>query len=180
MPISHLLLACLPFAAQVGGETELLHSFSGQMAFHNLGTSVAGAGDVNADGDDDFIVGESRWNNSTGAAYVYSGADASTLHSFSGAASAELFGWDAAGVGDMNGDGFEDIAVSAYLASPGGISQAGAVYVYSGATGGLLHLFPGFDVDVNLGQAISGAGDLNSDGVPDLLVSTTDHFFGVS
>lgn len=298
MSISLLFLSvCLPLAAQVGGETELLHQFSGQVAFHGLGSSVSGAGDVNADGTpdyiigapfadpgglqvgsayvisgatgtllyqfdglqvngdfgasvsgagdvdadghadlliaaprldtgiyqgnggvyvysgatgallarvvghgfnigfgyamdaagdvnadgyDDFIVGEYLLNSGLGAAYVYSGADASMLYQFQGAATGDLYGWAVAGVGDMNGDSFDDFAVSAHQSSPGGVSKAGAVYVYSGATGSILHQINGFDTDVALGVAISGAGDLNSDGVPDLLASTTDPLFGVS
>ena len=81
----------------------------------------------------------------------------------------DQFGWIARNIGDVDGDGVNDIVTSAPTSSRGGAS-AGRVYVYSTLTGGLLWTVDGQAGD-QLGTGIEAAGDTNGDGVPDVVAS---------
>jgi hypothetical protein len=118
--------------------------------FDLSGGSVAGAGDFNGDGFDDLIIGAYRAGDVPGAGetYVVFGTDAGFAASFDLAAldgsngfrldGSGMFdgsGRSVAGVGDVNGDGFDDLIVGAPSADPGGRLQAGQSYVVFGFAG---------------------------------------------
>ena len=101
-----------------------------------------------------------------------------------GAAPGDNAGRAVAGCGDINGDTYDDVIIGAPQASPGGRSSAGSAYViFGGPTAGasgiidLAALTTSEGVTINgiepsdrTGRAVSGAGDLNADGAPDLAV----------
>lgn len=160
-----------------GKDGSNLYHWEGSAAGDNLGWSVAGAGDVNADGFDDVIVsapfaGLPGGLTSAGLVYVYSGNDGSLLHLFEGEDANHLLGLSASGAGDVNNDGFGDVIIGTRVPSPGGIPSAGSAYVYSGSNGNLLYQWNGTMKDEQLGVAVSGAGDLNADDFDDLIVGT--------
>ncbi len=93
-----------------------------------------------------------------------------TKWQFDGQASDDHLGVSVSDAGDVDGDGFVDVIVGAWSANPGGLSNAGSAYVYSGATGTLIWKFDGQAAFDNLGQSVSGAGDIDGDGCPDLVV----------
>jgi len=141
-----------------------------------LGYRVGGAGDVNGDGWDDFIVGTNAADPggliNAGSAYVYSGATGGKLHQKDGAAASDFLGFSVAGVGDVNGDEKDDFIIGAPFADPGGLINAGSAYVYSGATGDPLPYSPinGTAIGDILGATVAGCGDVNGDEVPDFIV----------
>jgi hypothetical protein len=148
--------------------------YSGGTAQDVFGGAVAGAGDLNNDGHDDLIVGSPGADVgvvlSTGKAYVFSGATGDSLLAVSGPAYANNLGWSVAGIGDIDGDGFTDIAAGATRAHESGI-DVGRVFAYSGQTGNLIKVFSGESEGDRLGRDISSGYDLDGDGVNDLIIS---------
>lgn len=149
------------FYVYSGSDGTLLHSEAGQ---GYLGYSAASAGDVNADGVADYMVSApvGRYAN------VYSGADHTVLLTVS-AGPGEFFGASVSGAGDVNGDGRADLLVGAQNASYS-FTNAGRVYVYSGADGALLWTADGPAAFARLGSGAGLVGDVNGDGAPDTVV----------
>ncbi len=158
-----------------GATGSLLYQKDGAATGDRLGLSVASAGDVNGDGRPDFIVGafvaDPGGLNAAGSAYVYSGATGLLLYQMDGTTAGDVFGARVAGGGDVNGDGKADFIIGAKLADPGGFSNAGSAYVYSGANGSLLFQKDGSAVDDFLGASVASAGDVNGDGRADVIIS---------
>ena len=162
-----LLVAAPTLSAQHG-----LLPFYGDAANDEMGRSVSGAGDVNNDGFDDIIVGargDDTNGAQAGAARVLSGADGSTLYTFFGDSTGDLFGVTVSGAGDVNNDGNDDVIVGAWGDDPNG-GQSGSATVYSGLDGSVLHTFNGDAANDRFGISVSGAGDVNNDGNDDLIV----------
>lgn len=127
----------------------------------NLGTYVGSAGDFNGDGIPDVWASSSP-TSLPGFVEIYSGIDGAFLHKFNGPP-VGIFGQDAAGIGDLNGDGFDEMIIS----SPSYPSyQEGTVWVYSGNTGSVMYEYTG-QVGDFVGGAVGSAGDFNGDGTPD-------------
>ena len=149
------------------------------------GYSVSAAGDVNADGYPDLIVGAPKYNNGVekeGAAFIFYG-NPQSLSDYAGwvassGMSGSRFGYSVASAGDVNCDGIADVAVGAPRYNQDHPDE-GAVYVFYGSRSGPGHT-PDWMVQSNLkdallGTAVSGAGDVNDDGCDDLLVGAP-HF----
>jgi hypothetical protein len=116
-------------------------------ASSNLGYDLA-VGDLNGDGEDDLVVSAYLSDNSTsvadaGAVYVVYGPVADDLSlpadadlTVTGAAAANYAGKAISAGGDVNGDGADDLLVSAYTYNPGSKSSAGGVALVYGSTSG--------------------------------------------
>ena len=175
------LLAACPFAvaptcAQILVTHVPLVTFNGDSANDNFGRSASGAGDVNGDGIADLIVGAVNDDNNgfdSGSAQVLSGFDGSLLHSFDEHSANDQLGVSVSGAGDVNGDGFADLIIgladgAAFNGNAGPFS--GTAQVRSGSDGSLLHSFATDSTVDRFGWAVSGAGDVNGDGLADLIV----------
>ena len=155
-----------------GSDGSLLYTFYGDNEGDEFGYSVSGAGDVNGDGKADLIVGAQRDDNNgedSGSARVFSGSDGSVLYTFNGDSEKDRFGWSVSGAGDVNGDGKADLIVGAPFDSKNA-SFGGSARVFSGSDGSVLYTFDGESERDQLGSAVSDAGDVNGDGMADLLV----------
>ena len=141
---------------------------------------MSGAGDVNGDGFADLIVGAEGDDNNgvsnSGSARVFSGLDGSVLYTFDGTVSGGFFGGSVSGAGDVNDDGFADLVVGARFGSNNAPS-AGRALVFSGVDGSVLYDISGASNRL-FGVSVSGADDVNGDGVDDFIVGST--FFDTS
>ena len=151
-------------ASLSGVDGTLLHSFSG-IEDTRFGHAVSSAGDVDADGFADVVVG--AWNS---YARVFSGLSGSILHHFTEPNT--CLGRAVAGPGDVDGDGFDDILIGLYCDDTAGAS-AGSARLLSGADGSTLLSFFGDTPVAHFGVAVSGAGDVTGDGIPDLIVGAS-------
>ena len=124
--------------------------------------SMAGAGDVNADGNPDLIIG--FFNSDT--ALVFSGTDGTVLLRLTRGEPGDGLGSSVSGAGDIDGDGHDDVLVGAPRA---GGQYVGAVTAFSGRTGATLFEVASEFQD-QLGAFVEGGiGDLNGDRIPDFL-----------
>jgi hypothetical protein len=166
---------------------------NGDGTSYSFGSSVAGAGDVNGDGFADVVVG-SRLSDEggtySGAAYVFhgsgSGVTSGTASAVAdtyliGSAEGDRTGSSVAGAGDLNGDGYADILVDAYLRDSGAVDSGSAFLLFGSADGvpsgsiasvAALEL-EGDDEGDSYGVRLAGAGDLDGDGFGDVLVGST-------
>jgi hypothetical protein len=154
-----------------------------------LGYSVAAAGDVNGDGYGDLIVGGPGYDGGVanrGTAIVLHGTDAGFGYGWSvqGAEAEALLGAAVGGAGDVDGDGYDDVIVSAPLLDAGGVEDAGRVYVYGGSPGGVSNTpswtADGTEVGEQFGYSVAGAGDVNGDGYADVIVGAVGYGSGES
>ncbi|KAA3613411.1 MAG: hypothetical protein DWQ01_02485 [Planctomycetota bacterium] len=140
-----------------------------------LGWSVDNAGDVNNDGFGDIIAGAWEYdpgiNPGPGKGYarVYNGLTGAVIHEWTGDADLDFFGHDVAGIGDINGDNHDDLAVGLYGKDNAG-NNSGMIRVFSGIDGSILADIDGLSGNMKFGISVSAAGDVNNDGTPDILV----------
>ena len=155
-----------------GADGSLLWTLRGEAAGDAFGYAVASAGDVNGDGACDVLVGAPSADlggQNAGAAYVYSGANGVLLRLWSGAAPGDGFGTAVAGGLNLDGDLLADVMVGAVGSDANGES-AGEVRVLAGVDGAELGLVRGAMAGARLGAALAGAGDLDGDGLSELLL----------
>ncbi|MEL6939487.1 MAG: calcium-binding protein [Cyanobacteria bacterium J06598_1] len=168
--------------------------------YDSAGLAVSGAGDINGDGIGDILIGapsaDLQGTDSSGEAYVVFGStlpfsapfELSTLNgingfTLTGAGDQSDTGKSISAAGDINDDGFDDIIIAAAAANVGGLSNAGASYVLYGSDNGYassialtaLNGVDGFTLEGDVGYkyfgtSVSAAGDVNDDGIADLLI----------
>lgn len=119
-----------------GSDGKKLLDIAGSHAGEGLGTSPSDAGDVNGDGVGDLIVG--AWQNSekarsAGKVYLYSGVNGKILSTWTCCQQDDTFGFDAVGLGDVNGDGRIDFLLSSAWSIARG-PKTGRVFIVDGST----------------------------------------------
>ena len=152
-----------------GADGSLLHTRHGWSAGDRFGWSVAGLGDVNGDGFDDFAIGAPRWNNRRGRVYVIAGGSFSQLYKRNGQRSGDDFGYAVGGDADVDGDGRPDFIVGAPNNDDAG-SKAGAAYVYSGRTGARMLTKHGERAGDRFGWSVAGVGRCDGDAFGEFIV----------
>jgi len=116
-----------------GANGHRLLTLTGETAGEGFGTTKAVAGDVDHDGHADLIVGSWQYAGaalSGGRALLYSGKDGSLLKSYTCKTPGDTFGFDAVGIGDVDGDGIDDLLITSGWSSVHGF-QSGRVFIVS-------------------------------------------------
>lgn len=169
-------------APDIGNGDVRIHSGADGMLLYSVGTgdtsfgfALDAAGDVNADGTEDFVVGAPRTFLGQGAAYVISGLDGAALLSLRGPLPGAGFGAEVAGVGDVNADGFDDVAITSITGILFGSSST--VEVISGIDGATLYRFDDSSRS-SFGEALGGGGDVDRDGFDDFVIGANGAFSG--
>ena len=145
-----------------------------------FGDSVATAGDVDGDGYSDVIVGAPHHDageTDEGGAFVYSGSPTGVDEVAAWKVDIDqtnaYFGWQVAPAGDVNGDGYSDVVVSAPWFDNGQTDE-GRVYVYHGGSTGLSEsaavTAESNQASAQFGFSVATAGDANGDGYSDVIV----------
>ena len=173
------------------------YRLDGEVNTDTSGYSVSSAGDVNGDGYDDLVIG-ARFadpNESfSGSSYVVFGGAATTgaivnLSSLDGTNGFRLDGEQAqqsgksvSSAGDVNGDGYDDLIISASAAGYNGLNSGSSYVVFGGAAnmGATVNLssldgtngfrLDGGELGAVSGYSVSSAGDVNGDGYDDLII----------
>ncbi|HEY9811453.1 MAG TPA: tandem-95 repeat protein, partial [Halomicronema sp.] len=166
------------------------------------GNSVSDAGDVNGDGLSDLIIGAPDFSFDSsrmgaGRSYVvYGSTNPSSMNlsdvaagiggfAINGEAGGDNSGASVRSAGDVNGDGFADLIVGARFADNSGLADAGKSYIIFGganlssvdllnvaAGGGGGFVISGLSANDRSGTSVSNAGDVNGDGLSDLIISS--------
>jgi hypothetical protein len=151
----------------------------------HFGRSVAGGGDLDGDGYDDFAVGELYGGANAGAVWIFSGgavrrsgtldAAADSLCSVEGSSNLDQLG-RTLGIGDLDDSGTADLSAGAPQAKVGSSAYAGIVYTWYGplSTGTYAASTADLTVSAVAANQFAGwqglaVGDVNHDGVDDLL-----------
>ncbi|MGJ8664110.1 MAG: integrin alpha, partial [Marinicella sp.] len=155
------------------------------------GFSVSQAGDINADGVDDLVIGGPFAHATTGLSYVVFGTTDQQPNPFpltglngingffiNGEQPGDYAGFSVSGGGDINGDGIDD-----FMLGTRSISEIGKAYVVFGNNTGFPSTLNLADINGSnglvilgesagdfLGKSVSSAGDVNGDGVNDLIL----------
>ncbi len=150
-------------------------AISGKNSNDFFGHSVSNAGDMNSDGYSDFIIG-AYWNdangNKSGSAYLYTNSQTGVDipdNLFLGINDNDNFGRSVSDVGDVNNDGYDDFIVGA----DGYLNERGRAYIYFGGADMDYKadiILTGENTGDRFGFSVSGAGDVNNDGIDDVIV----------
>jgi hypothetical protein len=161
---------------------------NGEYPGDRLGYSVSNAGDINADGFDDVLLGAHGYSqgiSNRGKAYMFLGSEtglsSTPSWTITGTQADEYLGIHVTTTGDINGDGYSDIAISS-RGFDNGETDEGRVYVFHGSSEGL-SVAADWMAESNQAGSLFGAwlnslGDVNGDGYDELVVGAYDYSNG--
>ncbi len=192
IPYRHEGRLLVYYGSSLGLEDVPGWAFVGNHPGAEIGTTLDNAGDLNGDGYDEVVVGDSNYyvgSSRQSRAFVFVGSPSGTKYESNWVGMSPLvlasdFGSAVAGIGDVDGDGYDDLAIGAAREDypngkgPGALLnpiQRGSVYLYRGGPNGIqaAAAWVGHDEfpDGGFGAFLTAAGDIDADGRADFLVS---------
>lgn len=185
--------AFIYYGSSTGVSQTRFTQFESNQAGAHYGISVCSAGDVNGDGLSDVIVGAYLWDvtspsllTDAGSFFVYHGCTenigTSNIMSYASTQAGAAMGNFVTCIGDVNRDGFSDLAVGANMADAGATDN-GVVYIFHGSATGYA-VTPNTTLtgpainNTRFGSSIGAAGDVNGDGFSDIVVGAPGYTNG--
>jgi hypothetical protein len=177
------LLAGLLASNALGQEVhDRIHGAAGSA----MGRTIAGGSDLDGDGVRDFFVAAPGARSQKGIVRAYSGANRNEIFRIIGPAwrpdggGPDDFGSALTAVGDLDGDGAEDLLIGVPLDNVGTGFNHGSAYVYSTASLMPIHQFSGTQAQAGLGHGVARMQDVDGDGVQDFAVGAPGDGLGSS
>jgi hypothetical protein len=159
------------YSGATGAQLHYVNAQFGLSPTSNELLAVAGLDDADGDGLRDIVVAEGD------SVRAYSRGTGALLWSFAASAGGSV-GWRFGVLGDVDGDGTDDVAAGEPSADPAGLSSAGRIVVLSGATGAVLKVHAGTFSSQNFGRSMAPFADLDGDGRRDIVVGDSRHEVG--
>lgn len=160
-----------------GKDGSTIASAYGDNAGDEFGSSIACVGDQDGDGLDDLVAcGRKAINTgvkgspSTGAAKLFIGNSGKVLWTLFASRSGDEFGASACRIADLDGDGYDDVAIGAPRGLDGSSVQTGWLRLVSANSGKEILKAYGDKSGDQFGAAVASPGDLDGDGTDDVLV----------
>lgn len=179
----------MAFAGSPAGPATMLWLAESNSTSAQFGHALAGAGDIDADGYSDVVVGAPFYSNGQsgeGRAYLFRGtatgiAPGAAWTKEINEASAG-FGTSVGGAGDIDSDGFDDVVIGAPRAENDDVDE-GMAFLYGGSASGLstnvIWTGESDETGSGYGTSVGTAGDVDGDGIADLIIGAPFHSFPV-
>jgi len=158
-----------------GKDGSVLQQWFGNFNNDHMGNALGGLGDIDGDNTPDVYVGLLKANSGGGAVHTYSGATGQLIWARTSQQGGAWFGKSGEGMGDVNGDGVNDLVVGATQPNTSPSALAGYAVILSGTNGDVIHRWSGLSFGDAFGYSCASAGDVDGDGVSDAIVGARNH-----